>query len=126
MQPQLFVTPDFKHLTTVLREFEQGMALTKGGTYGIRKAIESESEATCEYSSGIQVSGVITNMIEDEKRVLYFQTTGPTTLNYKGKQLEGHGKDYHAHGFGSPIGMIKGISVPPENLSENEPCRYIG
>jgi phenylalanine-4-hydroxylase len=120
MQPQLFVTPDFEHLTTVLREFEQGMARIKGGAYGIRKALESESDATCEYSSGLQVSGVFTNIIEDDKSAVYLQTTGPTTLNCKGEQLEGHGKDHHTHGFGSPIGMIKGISVPPENLSENE------
>ena len=119
MQPQLFVTPDFEHLTKVLREFEQSMALKRGGTYGLTKAIASESDASCTYSSGLQVSGVFTNIIEDKDEVVYIQTTGPTTLNYANKQLPDHGKDHHPHGFGSPVGMLKGILTPPEKLSES-------
>jgi len=120
MQPQLFVTPDFEHLTTVLREFEQGMALTRGGLYGIIKAIESESDASCQYSSGLQVSGIFTNVIEKNGAPIYLQTTGATTLNFDNSQLEGHSKDFHSHGFGSPIGMIKGISKPPEHLTDGD------
>ncbi len=120
MQPQLFVTPDFEHLTSVLREFEKSMALNRGGVNGIQKAIASENHGTCVYSSGLQVSGIFTSIIEADEQPIYLQCTGPTTLNFNNKQLEGHGKDHHPHGFGSPVGRIKGISIPPEKLSEGE------
>ncbi|RLD80797.1 MAG: aromatic amino acid hydroxylase [Bacteroidetes bacterium] len=120
MQPQLFVTPDFPHLTAVLREFEKSMALKRGGLYGINQAIASESDATCVYSSGLEVSGIFTKVIEENGQPVYLQTNGPSTLNFKNKQLRGHGKEQHPHGYGSPIGMIKGVSVPPEKLTESK------
>ena len=49
-QPQLFVTPNFKYLNTVLEEFANQMAIRTGGLSGIMKAIESGSTATLEYS----------------------------------------------------------------------------
>jgi phenylalanine-4-hydroxylase len=116
MQPQLFVTPDFAHLTNVLKEFEQLMALRRGGVYGIQKAIGSQNHATCAYSSGLQVSGIFTDYLEQDGQVAYLQTTGPTSLNYNNRQLEGHGKDHHPQGFGSPAGMIRGTDIPPEKL----------
>ena len=120
MQPQLFVTPDFRHLTDVLREFEESMALKRGGLYGIKKAIDSENHATCVYSSGLQVSGVFSNVIEHDGKAVYLKTTGPTNLNFKNKQIEKHGVAYHKDGFGSPVGKIKGISKPPEKLNKTE------
>lgn len=124
MQPQLFVTPNFEHLTKVLLEFEQSMALKRGGIYGINKAIGSESDATLVYSSGLQISGTTTDLHENNGKAVYFRNTGPTTLNYANKQIPGHGKNHHPHGFGSPIGMIKGISTPPELLSEGDLAAY--
>jgi phenylalanine-4-hydroxylase len=124
MQPQLFVTPDFEHLTKVLKEFESDMAISRGGLYGIRKAIGSENYATAVYSSGLQVSGIISNVIENNGVPAYINYTGPTALSYKNVQLEGHGKEYHAEGFGSPVGKIKGVSAPPETLSEADLASY--
>lgn len=118
MQPQLFVTPDFEHLTKVLREFELGMAVKKGGLEGLRKAIDSGSDATAVYSSGLAVSGIFTGVLEQDGKPVYLQTTGPTTLNYHNRQLNGHGKEQHAHGFGAPVGALKGIDKAPEHLSE--------
>jgi phenylalanine-4-hydroxylase len=120
MQPQLFVTPDFAHLTKVLKEFEQQMALNIGGTYGITKAIESGNDATCRYSSGLEVSGIFSNVITDGDDPVYLQSGSPTTLNYQNKLLPGHGKDHHPDGYGSPIGKFKNVSTPPELLSESE------
>src|SRR3954447_14936965 len=59
-QPQLFVCRDFKHLSEVLEDFASMMAFKLGGLAGINKAIECQNTATCEYSSGLQVSGVFT------------------------------------------------------------------
>src|SRR5213075_1800747 len=57
-QPQLFVCRDFQHLRGVLEEFANTMAFKVGGLEGVNKAIECQNSATCEYSSGLQVSGV--------------------------------------------------------------------
>jgi phenylalanine-4-hydroxylase len=119
-QPQLFVTPSFEHLSNVLDEFACQMALRRGGLYGIKKAIESENTATCEYSSGLQVSGTFTQVIEWEGMPVYLKTSGPTALSFQFNQLEGHGKDYHVHGFGSPIGKLKGFQKPLEYFTESE------
>jgi phenylalanine-4-hydroxylase len=107
-QPQLFVCRDFKHLADVLEEFASKMAYRVGGLEGINKAIECKNTATCEYSSGLQVSGVFTEVLTDKKKQpIYLRTTGKTALAFKDKELPGHGVDYHKDGFGSPIGNWK-------------------
>jgi phenylalanine-4-hydroxylase len=107
-QPQLFVCRDFEHLRNVLEEFASKMAYQVGGLEGINKAIECKNTATCEYSSGLQVSGMFTEvLIEKKKQPIYLRTTGKTALAIKEKELPGHGVDYHKDGFGSPIGKWK-------------------
>jgi len=115
-QPQLFVTPDFAHLSFVLEEFANKMALRKGGLKGIQKLVESNNLGTIELSTGVQVSGVFSNVISHEGRPIYIQTTGPTALASKDKELIGHGVEYHAEGFGSPLGKLKGINLAIENM----------
>ena len=111
-QPQLFVCHDFKHLADVLEEFASKMAYQVGGLEGIHKAIECNNVATCEYSSGLQVSGVFTEVVTDEKgQPIYLRTTGKTALAFKEKELPGHGIDYHKEGFGSPIGKWKETEI---------------
>jgi phenylalanine-4-hydroxylase len=107
-QPQLFVCRDFQHLKDVLEEFASKMAYQVGGLEGINKAIECNNVATCEYSSGLQVSGVFTEAITDEKNSpIYLRTTGRSALAFGNKELPGHGIDSHKEGFGSPIGKWK-------------------
>ncbi len=124
-QPQLFVTPDFAHLNYVLDEFANMMALRNGGIDGIMKAIESGETATLEYSSGLQISGTFTDVILHKGSPTYIKTTGPTTLNYKNKMLPGEDKNAHLHGFGSPIGKIKG-TLKPTRLLSNKDLKTIG
>lgn len=119
-QPQLFVTPDFTHLTNVLDEFASRMALRKGGIEGVLKAIESASTATCEFSSGLQVSGTFTDYLLHQNQTIYIKTTGPTILCYHNKMLPGHGKEYHTDGFGSPVGRIKNAFKPPRFLEDSD------
>jgi phenylalanine-4-hydroxylase len=111
-QPQLFVCRDFKHLADVLEEFASKMAYQVGGLEGINKAIECNNSATCEYSSGLQVSGVFNEVIVDpNSNPIYLRTTGKTALAFHDKELEGHGIDYHKEGFGSPIGKWKQTAI---------------
>ncbi|HEY6111823.1 MAG TPA: aromatic amino acid hydroxylase, partial [Chthoniobacterales bacterium] len=95
-QPQLFVCRDFQHLRDVLEEFASKMAYQVGGLEGINKAIECNNVATCEYSSGLQVSGVFDEVTVDQNnRPIYLHTKGKSALAYKNKELPGHGVDYH-------------------------------
>ena len=107
-QPQLFVCRDFQHLSDVLEEFASKMAFHVGGLEGINKAIECKSVTTCQYSSGLQVSGVFTDVLADSKgEPSYLRSTGPSALAFQNKELSGHGRGYHKDGFGSPIGTWK-------------------
>ncbi len=119
-QPQLFVTPDFAHLSMVLEKFANTMGLRKGGLQGIYKLIDSKNLGTIELSTGLQVSGIFTNVISDEGNPIYVQTNGPTILATRDKELIGHGTHYHADGFGSPIGALKGINISIENMSPRD------
>ncbi len=123
-QPQLFVTPDFSHLSMVLEEFANKMALRKGGLSGIKKLIESNALGTIELSTGLQISGVFSNVIENEGKPVYVQCSGKTALAYREKELVGHGTEYHAEGFGSPIGKLKGINLAIEDMSPRDLAAY--
>lgn len=119
-QPQLFVTPDFEHLKNVLDQYAGTMALRKGGVDGILKAIESNNTATCVYSSGLQVSGTFSELIIHAEKPVYLKTDSPTTLNYKNKMLNGHSREHHSNGFGSPVGKLSGTDQPLEYMSDGE------
>src|SRR5476651_2311334 len=67
-QPQLFVTRDFKQLADVLEAFASKMAFMVGGLEGINKAIGCKNTTTCDYSSGLQVSGTFTEVITQGRR----------------------------------------------------------
>jgi phenylalanine-4-hydroxylase len=123
-QPQLYVTPDFAHLSLVLEEFANTMALRKGGPKSVQKLIDSKSLGTIELSTGLQISGVFTNVIEHNGKSIYVQTTGKTALSYREKELVGHGTEYHAEGFGSPLGMLKGINLAIEDMSPRDLRAY--
>jgi len=119
-QPQLFVTPNFAELSLVLEQFANTMAIRKGGLNGVKKLIDSKNLGTIELSTGLQISGNFSNVIEFENKPIYIQTTGKTALSNRDKELIGHGVEYHAEGFGSPIGKLKGINIPIENMSPRD------
>ncbi len=124
-QPQLYVTPDFSYLMQVLEEFTNTMALRKGGFRGLRKLIESKKIGTIELSTGLQVSGIFTEMITNEdNEVVFFRTEGPTALSNREKELIGHGVLTHPHGFSSPLGKLKGINLAIEDMSPRDLKAY--
>ena len=123
-QPQLFVTPNFAYLSLVLNEFANTMAMRKGGIKGVRKLINSDNLGTIELTTGIQISGVFTKVIEHMNKVAYFQTIGPTALANRDKELISHGITNHTKGFGSPVGKLKGINLPIEDMSPRDLKAY--
>ena len=119
-QPQLFVVPDFSKLSFVLEKFANTMAIRTGGLNGVRKLIDSKTMGSVELSSGVQVSGHFTNVIQKNKKPIYFNTSGDTAISVNGKELIGHGKEYHKVGYGSPVGKLKGINIAIENMSPKD------
>ncbi|PST82184.1 aromatic amino acid hydroxylase [Pedobacter yulinensis] len=120
-QPQLFVTPTFQNLIDVLEAFANTMAFRKGGAESIVKAIECKNPATAVYSSGLQVSGVFTDMgIDPADQLTFIRTTGATALAFDYAELEGHGKAYHQEGFSSPVGRLKDNQAPLEDFSDED------
>jgi len=124
LQPQLYVTPNFSYLSLILEEFANKMALRTGGLSGIQKLIQSNALGTIELSTGLQISGVFTNVIEEEGKPVYIQTTGKTALSYREKELVGHGTLTHPHGFGSPFGKLKGFNLAIEDMSPKDLQAY--
>ena len=123
-QPQLFVTPDFAFLSQVLEEFANTMALRKGGLSGVKKLINAHELGTLELSTGLQISGIFSRVIEHDGKPVYVQTEGPTALSFREKELVGHSTDHHPDGFGTPVGKLKGINLAIEDMSPRDLKAY--
>lgn len=120
-QPQLFVTETFQNLIDVLEDFADTMAFRRGGSESVLKAIECKNPATAVYSSGIQVTGIFTDLgLSPSDELTFIKTTGPSALAIDGKELLGHGKHHHKDGFSSPVGKVKGSSKALEDLNPKE------
>lgn len=120
-QPQLFVTPNFAHLSMVLEEFANTMALRTGGRVGVEKLIDSQKLGTIELSTGLQISGVFDRVITNANgKVAYIHTRGETALAYREKELVGHSTATYPGGFGSPLGKLKGINLAIEDMSPRD------
>jgi phenylalanine-4-hydroxylase len=124
LQPQLYVTPTFAYLNLVLEEFANKMALRTGGLSGIEKLINSAALGTIELSTGLQISGIFTNVIAQDGKPIYIQTIGKTALASREKELVGHGTLTHPDGFGSPIGKLEGINLAIEDMSPKDLNAY--
>jgi phenylalanine-4-hydroxylase len=124
MQPHLFVTPDFTHLINVLEQFADSMAFRVGGKSGLEKAIESKNTSTAQYSSGLQVSGMYSEVLYEDDKPIYIKTSGKSSLSYENKELVGHGIEYHKDGFGSPVGRLLGSEKSLEDFTESDLGEY--
>ncbi|USG68127.1 aromatic amino acid hydroxylase [Brevibacillus ruminantium] len=118
-QPQLFVCRDFQELIDAVEEYAKRMAISVGGTKSLIQAQKMPQTTTAVYSSGLQVSGNLSELVFDGAgKAVYLKTAGPTALAVDDQELPGHGKAYHQEGFGSPIGLLAGESVPLECFSD--------
>lgn len=105
-QPQLYVTPSFTRLTEVLHEMAADMAFRVGGSRGLDKAILSKTVNTVQLNSGLQISGEVEKYQEFKNQIVFIKFKGPTQLCYNEKQLEGHDKNYHSHGYSTILGEL--------------------
>jgi hypothetical protein len=86
MQPQLFVTPDFKHLTDVLNEFADGMALRKGGSELEAIGIVKGNTISLKFESGITVEGTLKNTLSKDGKMILLSLAN-CTVRYKDQTL---------------------------------------
>jgi len=120
-QPQLFVTPDFSSLTTVLEEFAATMGFRQGGIPGLAKAKMAETVVTAVLDSEIQISGVLSEFLTDSAgEPCYLQFKGPVQLATQDHELGGQGANYHREGYGTPIGGLRGEARPLCGFSDQE------
>ena len=122
-QPQLFITPDFAHLSKILEELADSLSIRNGGLKGVQKLIFSEELGTIELSTGIQISGIFNKVRTSQKdpsQVAYIHTEGATALSNREKELISHGILSHADGFGTAIGKLKGIHLAIEDMSPRD------
>lgn len=118
MQTQLFVCESFEQLIEEVTRFSESMAFRQGGTAAIEKAIASSQVAHIELNSGIQITGLFTDIMKDaEGEAIYVKTTGPSALSIQNEQINHHGPDIHHDGFGAPIGKLAG-GIWLENQTE--------
>ncbi|CAM3792298.1 aromatic amino acid hydroxylase [Aeromicrobium ponti] len=109
MQTQLFVCESFEQLIEEVTRFGETMAFCTGGTEAIEKAIASSQIAHIEYNSGIQITGLFTDILKDaDGKAIYVKTTGPSALSIQNEQIDHQGPDVHNTGFGAPIGKLAG------------------
>lgn len=89
-----------------------------GGLDSVLRAIECKNICTTVFSSGLQVSGVFNKVYQTTNNTIkYINTIGPTSLAFNNQLIEGHGPNYHVHGFGSPIGNLVGSDKKLEDYT---------
>ncbi|MET3684357.1 phenylalanine-4-hydroxylase [Alkalibacillus flavidus] len=120
-QPHLFVCKSFQQLLDAAEELAESMAFMQGGTESLDKAVKSGHTATAVLSSGLQITGTISELLKDDnEEAILIKTDGETALAFEGEQLQGHGTERHQHGFQAPIGHVTNIDKPIEDMTDNE------
>jgi len=124
-QPQLFVTPNFGYLKTVLNEFAQSMAFKTGGIKALQKGIACGTVTSTQLDSGIEIGGILQSFKRDnEGHIAFVKWLGPCQLAFEEKELPGHGPSYHSHGFSTAIGYLENSDVAPHDWSQEQWSHY--
>ena len=119
-QPQLFVTPNYNHLTKTLNKLSEKMSYKVGGMHGIKTAIKAQTLCTIEFENNIQISGIVTQFINIKQTINFIKLVGPVQISYNNQQIKNHGSEYHTDGYSTPIGNILPYKKPISKLSQIE------
>lgn len=106
-QPQLFLAPDFVSLQNVLSQLAETMAYKKGGLEGLAKAKMARTITTTELENGLQIGGILSELIVQNEQAIYLKFSGPCQLAFEQKQIKDQGPKIHHHGYSTPIGRTK-------------------
>lgn len=105
-QPQLFVVRKFEDLLTTLDDMEKLLAYKRGGTYGIKKALESETVVTIKWLQGALFSGIVSKHDSINDSLDLIQLTGPIQIGFNETLMEGN-LDISRENWVLPIGTPK-------------------
>ena len=120
-QPQLYVARDFAQLREVLEELASRMSFRIGGVHGLETAVRGGTVCSVELDSGLQISGIVSDFAAtDGGGISFLRFTGPSQLAFQDLQLPGHGADYHAHGYSTPLGPLDRPGVTCDQLSADD------
>lgn len=134
-QPQLFVTPDFEFLNTVLEELARRMAFRRGGIGGLAAAKRGATVCTVELDSGLQISGVVEDFEAPgggngdgagggrEAEIAFLHLRGPVQLACSDRGLAGYGPSVFPHGLSVPLGRLRGYDCALDRLAEDDLAR---
>tara|TARA_R110000868_G_scaffold16687_14_gene74235 strand:- start:1956 stop:3599 length:1644 start_codon:yes stop_codon:yes gene_type:complete len=104
-----------------LEEEQIVFKLTTADQFKVNPFSINEGEQILIGTSGVEVEGHVKTIIRNqEDKPIYFNTEGPTQLTYFQKPIAGQGFNQHPHGFGSPIGRLKNVESPLEDLSKEQ------
>ena len=125
-QPQLFVAKDFQHLSEVLKELAETMAFRVGGLHGLHVAQKAQTVNTVEFHSGLQISGILSEIMSSpEGEATFIKFNGPTQISFNNHQLKGHNKEYHSHGYSTPLGSVGGLHLCDANKEDLQKLQLI-
>ncbi|MBI65741.1 MAG: phenylalanine 4-monooxygenase [Candidatus Marinimicrobia bacterium] len=119
-QPQLFITPNYNHLITLLKKLSKKMSYKTGGIQGIKTAIKAKTICTSEIDKNISISGVISDYIAYKKEIIFLKFSGPCQIAYKNQELKGHNIKYHKSGYSTPLGQILPFNKMINQLNQEE------
>ena len=119
-QPQLFVAPNFEHLLNVLEEISQTLSYKRGGSFGVRQAIQSQTVNTVVLDSGLQMSGFVEKFLSQGESVEFIKFKGPVQLSFQNRELPGQGINYHKEGYSTPLQWIQKDNVPAWQLTDED------
>ena len=118
-QPQLFVAEDFDHLNAVLEEFANSLAQRRGGAEALAMMHRARELGTVEFSSGVQVTGVLDEVVESDGTPAYLRLGGECTISLNGQVLPEQEREDHRDGYGTPFGRLEDGTALSE-LHEDE------
>ncbi len=120
-QPQLFVAPNFPALRDTLMALGDRMAFRRGGLEGLRKALQCKTITTTTLDSGIQMSGVLSQIHHNAAgEPVYLNYKGPTQLSYEDQEIPEQGTRHHSEGFGTPLATVTTMDLQRWNIQEGE------
>lgn len=105
-QPQLFVAEDFDHLDAVLDEFAETLAQRTPGKESLEIMRSAAELGTVELDSGMQIIGILDEVLEADGEPCYLGMRGPCALAREDRILKGQGVEQHPEGYGTPIGRL--------------------
>lgn len=105
-QPQLFVTPDFENLITVLDEMAKNLAFKLGGLEGLKRAQLAKTVCTVILDGGLSYSGIVDSFEFKNQGLTFINFKGPVQISNDDQFIELINSPYYEVSFNDPIKVV--------------------